>query len=433
MKTSFKKIARRLLIPAVLSMICQTASAAEYFLRADTFQKTMPDGAVVTMWGFALDDDGNFATEEHAATTPGPVLTVPPGDSMLTIHLYNRLPQLNGADVPVSIVIPGQMATLSPVRNPDGRVRSFTHETARLATGIYEWTGLKPGTYLYQSGSHPALEVQMGLYGAVRKDAAAGEVYPGISYQQQVVLLYSEIDPAFHQAVATNNYGPGKAVTSPNLYNPRYFLINGEPNPALKPVALLPGNPGDRLLVRFLNAGLQAHVPVMLGQYMSLIAEDGNALPYPREQYSVLLPAGKTMDAMIPTLASGARIPIFDRGLQLTTATASAATLTTYLAADTDADGVPDYQDNCTLVKNANQRDTNNDGYGNICDADFNGNNKVDVADLNALKAAYNTAVGNPRYNPDIDLNGDTKINVIDLNILKSYYLKAPGPSCCGQ
>ena len=55
------------------------------------------------------------------------------------------------------------------------------------------------------------------------------------------------------------------------------------------------------------------------------------------------------------------------------------------------------------------------------------------MADLNALKAAYNTALGNPRYNPDMDLNGDNKINVIDLNILKSYYLKAPGPSCCGQ
>ena len=39
---------------------------------------------------------------------------------------------------------------------------------------------------------------------------------------------------------------------------------------------------------------------------------------------------------------------------------------------DTDDDGIPTTLDNCTLVANADQRDTNGDGYGNVCDPDLN-------------------------------------------------------------
>src|SRR4029450_6775085 len=42
-------------------------------------------------------------------------------------------------------------------------------------------------------------------------------------------------------------------------------------------------------------------------------------------------------------------------------------------ARDRDADGIADGEDNCTLVANADQRDTNDDGFGNICDTDIDG------------------------------------------------------------
>jgi hypothetical protein len=60
-----------------------------------------------------------------------------------------------------------------------------------------------------------------------------------------------------------------------------------------------------------------------------MIAEDGNPYPWPanpRKQYSVLLPAAKTVDAILtPTLAAGpapTRYPIFDRRLSLTSGAA---------------------------------------------------------------------------------------------------------------
>lgn len=92
---------------------------------------------------------------------------------------------------------------------------------------------------------------------------------------------------------------------------------------------------------------------------------------------------------------------------------------------DTDADGVADISDNCTQVANANQRDTNGDGYGNLCDADLNNNGIVNTQDLVVFKAAF----GSIGANLDADFNGDGVVNTKDLTIFKALFGKVPGPS----
>ena len=58
------------------------------------------------------------------------------------------------------------------------------------------------------------------------------------------------------------------------------------------------------------------------------------------------------------------------------------------LTPDTDGDGVVDTQDNCTLVANADQRDTDADNFGNMCDADLNNSGgNVDLTDFSLLRA----------------------------------------------
>jgi len=297
------------------------ASAIDYWLRAEPLTVSMPGGINVPMWGYANCTDLTFSSCT-TATVPGPALTVPVGDPLLTIHLKNNLP------ASTSIVIPGQTATMTPVKFTDGtgrqRVSSFTHET--LAGGgmaDYTWSSMKPGTYLYHSGTHPQVQVQMGLYGGVKKDFALGEVYSGVTYGNEVTMLYSEIDPALHAAVDTGSYGPGTAMPSTLNYQPRYFLINGKPFQAGDP-ALATLTAGQNTLLRFINAGLQTHVPVINGMSMRLVAEDGNPYPWPanpREQYSVMLPAAKTIDAIIVPLAGAGggttRYPIYDRRMGL--------------------------------------------------------------------------------------------------------------------
>ena len=90
---------------------------------------------------------------------------------------------------------------------------------------------------------------------------------------------------------------------------------------------------------------------------------------------------------------------------------------------DTDGDGVPDGFDNCTLVANPKQRDTDHDGYGNRCDADFDNNGIVNFADLAYIKAHFGTS------DPNADLDGNGIVNFADLAITKSLFGKPPGPS----
>ncbi len=309
------KILRLLLITAIVVTAVSTPGfAVEYFLRAERIIKTVPDsnGVAVPMWGFAADS--SFDANDGTITVPGPLLTVPAGDTTLTIHLDNNL------SVPVSIIINGQSAVMTPVRNPDGRIRSFTHETDpnNAAPVDYTWTNMRPGSYIYQSGTHPAVQVQMGLYGGVVKDYAANQVYQNILYEDSVPLFFSEIDPALHTAVDSNNYGPGKAMTSTIDYKPGYFLINGQ---AFVPgqAALPAGTSGGGTLLRIFNAGLKTRNPLLQGARMMLIAEDGQPYQYPKDLYVASLPAGKTIDAMI-TFPSAGTYPVYDRALGLTNA-----------------------------------------------------------------------------------------------------------------
>ena len=94
--------------------------------------------------------------------------------------------------------------------------------------------------------------------------------------------------------------------------------------------------------------------------------------------------------------------------------------------------GYPDELDNCTMVPNWCQRDTDGDNYGNYCDGDLNNDGNTNTLDLNLYKRAHRTSPGDSNYNTDADFNGDDVINTLDLNIYKGLHRKDPGPSCCG-
>jgi hypothetical protein len=100
--------------------------------------------------------------------------------------------------------------------------------------------------------------------------------------------------------------------------------------------------------------------------------------------------------------------------------------LTFGTATDTDGDGIADNLDNCTLVPNASQLDTDGDGYGNVCDADFNNDGVVNINDFNRLKSRLGIT---PVTDPVVDLDGNGAVNINDLNRLKSYLGNPPGPS----
>ena len=318
---------------AGLALGVSPAWSADFYLEArpliaSDYPVSYPaDLAAVPKWGYASCDSSWTC---GPASVPGPQLVVPAGDTSLTIHLRNSLPTtaLNGTtplSVPnmTSIVIPGlREDAMTPAMfpaetNPHGtgqpdrlRMRSFTHETNQGSIGDYIWSNLKPGTYLYHSGTHAQVQVQMGLYGSVKADAAVGQAYLGQAYNSDTTLLFSEIDPALHTAVASGTYGT-PPMTSTINYQPKYFLMNGAPY-STTTLPIQAGQASQRVLLRLLNAGLESHVATLLGGHFQVIAEDGNVLAHGRDQYETLLPAGKTMDAIWMPGVNGT-YPIYDR------------------------------------------------------------------------------------------------------------------------
>jgi hypothetical protein len=93
--------------------------------------------------------------------------------------------------------------------------------------------------------------------------------------------------------------------------------------------------------------------------------------------------------------------------------------------ADSDGDGVINSADNCINAANPDQRDTNSDGYGNVCDADLDNNGVVNTLDLGKLKADF----GKTGAALDADLDGNGVVNTLDLGKFKALFGKVPGPS----
>jgi hypothetical protein len=102
-----------------------------------------------------------------------------------------------------------------------------------------------------------------------------------------------------------------------------------------------------------------------------------------------------------------------------------------------DGDGVFDVLDNCRDVPNAppNDCDSDDDGYGNYCDGDFNQSNSVNATDftlhfLPAFKTGTPSATGT-------DMNCSGNVNATDFTqrFLPQFKSGKPGPSglhCAG-
>ena len=325
-----------LLAATLLAAMAGSASSVTYTLRVAADNVVMPDNAVIPVWKIA--DAGG----DNVLRFPGPTLVGTVGDN-LVITLLNGLPFDNtSAEGPrnaLSVVIPGlpppvvedpagtPLPQQGPVfdNNTPPRVVSFTQTTpAAGGTRTYRFNLSKPGTFLYQSGTDPSVQVQMGIYGAlIVRPANPAQAYDNAAtaFDNEAVLLYSAIDPFLHHAVADNTYGTG-AFPSTIEYEPKYFLINGrpyqnQPDPLVQHHSPLPIGPvgGNGTLLRFLNADLQAHAPSFPDTYVTVYGEDGNLLPWPRTNHTLLLTAGKTLDVKIVPAAPARKIPLIDRRL----------------------------------------------------------------------------------------------------------------------
>lgn len=343
------KISFKLWLAALLGVAVMMTPAAGLAVNIDLCvgetTVTMPDGVDIVVWGFADGGatDGTNTVCTNTPSVPGPVQRVSDSGE-ITITVTNTL------SVPVSVMMPGQAplgadvtpvwidptsttpmtdaGTTSATRPADVtlRARSFVKEAPANSSGtVYTWSNPRYGTFLYQSATQPQVQVQMGLYGAlINEPSANARAYAGIGqdgrdvdYTDDQVLVFSEFDVAIHDAVATGNYGPTGTMTSTIDYEPSYYLINGQPYALDQAPMALTAVASETVLLRFLNAGYDTVVPAVQGAgILALQAEDGFGYPYARNEYSVDLPAGKTVDATF-TAPADRYIAVYDRRLNL--------------------------------------------------------------------------------------------------------------------
>lgn len=97
------------------------------------------------------------------------------------------------------------------------------------------------------------------------------------------------------------------------------------------------------------------------------------------------------------------------------------------VAPDIDNDGVPDASDNCLTVANTDQRDTDVDGFGNMCDADFDNNNSVNLSDFSVFRSVFGQPMPLSPEAENADFNGDGVVNLTDFSRFRALFGLPPG------
>jgi FtsP/CotA-like multicopper oxidase with cupredoxin domain len=132
--------------------------SADFSMTASDGYTSEPDGNAIYNWGYGVAGKG--------FQLPGPVLCVYQGQTV-NVTLANQLP------INTSIQFPGQTdvnvggTPVGPVADGSGALVSLVPEVAPGDSVTYSFTAANAGTYLYESGSDPQLQVQMGLFGAI--------------------------------------------------------------------------------------------------------------------------------------------------------------------------------------------------------------------------------------------------------------------------
>lgn len=277
-------------------------------LCAVTGTATLTGSVTVPIWGFVTKGSAADCSDvQGTAALPGPQLVANEGD-VVTINVTNALP----GSRTLTFEIPG-------INFDPGSA-----DAASGATVTRGFTASAPGTYLYSGTGDAGRQSAMGLYGAlIVRSATANQAYDAAStaYDQESVLIMSQVDPSFNAAPDTFDM---------RQYLASYWLVNGKAYPD---TSVITATPGQRLLLRYLNAGYDNQAMMLLGMHSQVLARDAYLLNNPLSAGSETIPAGGTEDVIltIPTSAPPGvnGFPLFNRNLHVTSGTIAGASYVT--------------------------------------------------------------------------------------------------------
>ena len=135
-------------------------------------------------------------------------------------------------------------------------------------------------------------------------DFATNQTLDGTSattFDDEAVLVLSEVDPAFDAAPATFNL---------KAFRPTHRLINGQESPNSTAIAT---DHGRRTLLRYVNGGVLGHSMGVLGVKEQVLAVNGHANGVRPSLVSDMIAAGQTEDALVAFPSGGAdQLPVYE-------------------------------------------------------------------------------------------------------------------------
>jgi hypothetical protein len=123
-------------------------------------------------------------------------------------------------------------------------------------------------------------------------------------------------------------------------------------------------------------------------------------------------------------------------------AIADSTTVRAGINEDSDFDGVPDFFDKCIFVASPTQCDHDVDGYGNVCDGDFDQNFAINAVDFSMFFIPAFKGFDPSPWPEGVDMDCNGTINANDFSMFFVPKFKGalggavPGPSgiaCAGQ
>lgn len=216
-------------------------------LTASVFDWEVAPGEIKEAWGYN-------------GQVPGPEIRVQLGDQIRVIF-HNQLPESSAIHFH-GLLVPNPMDGVPGITQPLVKPgESFT----------YEFEVRNTGSHMYHSHMNAAAQIPKGLLGAL---IVEGADEPAVDHDITMIL----------------NDGP------------LGFTLNGKSFPATQPIV---AKLGERIRIRYMNEGLQAHPMHLHGIPQQVYAKDGAVLPQSHQEDTVFVAPGERFDVIVEASEAG--------------------------------------------------------------------------------------------------------------------------------
>lgn len=232
--------------------------AATDSIGAQPLEYTLEDGIKVfeitarpVLWNIL--DDVTVTAWTYNGTVPGPLMRVVEGDQVRVVFT-NELPEATTVHFHGNPLTNRMDGVPNVTQNPVEPGESFA----------YEFTAGPRGTFWYHSHLNTDTQIGLGLYAPLIIDPAQRETTPP---DVDVTLMLSE-------------WRVVDGLTYPSMpmagAEPNYFTINGKAFPSTETINI---QVGQRVRIRFINAGQFVHPMHTHGTSFQITATDGHPVP----------------------------------------------------------------------------------------------------------------------------------------------------------